>query len=136
MKPIDYLKAAGTALLLQVLNVAISFPVVGIWRALFEPQTPPQEVALRVAPWSSHLIGPVLFFAAAWALARRRPDRNGLAMALAVWAAYLLLEAASSAAYPRGLAMLLTLTFAVSMGVKLAAAVLGAALARRPRAVS
>ncbi|MFC3080607.1 hypothetical protein ACFODL_21110 [Phenylobacterium terrae] len=131
MKPIDYPKAAGAALLLMVLNVAISFPVVGVWRALFEPQTPPQEVALRIAPWSSHLVGPLLFFAAAWLLARRRPERNGLAMAAAVCVFYVLLEAASLAAYPGGPAMLLTLAFGVSMAAKAAAAFAGAALARR-----
>jgi hypothetical protein len=131
VKPIDYLKAAGTALLLLILNVAISFPVVGVWRALFEPQTPPQEVALRIAPWSSHLVGPVLFFAAAWLLARRRSERNGLAMAGAVCAFYVLLEAASVTGYPDGPAMLLTLTFALAMAAKVAAALLGAVLARR-----
>jgi hypothetical protein len=136
MRRIDYLKAAGTALLLLILNVAISFPVVGAWRALFEPTSPPQAVALRVAPWSSHLIGPILFFAAAWLLARRRPERNALAMAIAICAFYVLLEAASLAAYPSGPAMLLTLTFVAAMSAKVAAALLGAGLARRrPAAV-
>lgn len=134
MRPIDYLKAAGAALVLMILNVAISFPVVGAWRALFEPTAPPHEVALRIAPWSSHLVGPVLFFAAAWLLARRRPERNGPVMAAAVCAFYVLIEAASVAGYPGGPALLLTLTFALSMGAKLAAALLGAALARRREA--
>lgn len=134
MKPSDFLKAAGTALLLLILNVAISFPVVGVWRAIFEPQAPPQEVALRIAPWSSHLVGPLLFFAAAWLLARRRPERNGLAMAGVICAFYVLLEAVSVAGHPGGPALLLTPTFGLAMSAKVAAALLGAALARRRRA--
>src|SRR5262245_54782042 len=95
MKPTDYLKAAGVGLLVLVLTMALSFPMVFVYATFIEPgheQAFYNDAALWIAPWSSHVFGPVLFFLFNWLMARRRPQRNAMAFAAATIVLYLIID--------------------------------------------
>lgn len=133
MGPADYLKAAAVGTFAVILNVAASVPVILVWRFLVIPGRPDAAYAdlpQRIAPWSSHILGPAIFLAVVWLFSRRRPQRNAWLFAIAVWAAY--------AAFDLGLASMVTGSSALvrpemllSLVTKLGAALAGAWLATR-----
>jgi hypothetical protein len=58
------LKAAGVGLGVMVLTVAASFPMVFVYATFIEPGHPRafyNDAAQWIAPWSSHVFGPILF---------------------------------------------------------------------------
>jgi hypothetical protein len=129
MKPWDYAKAVGVALLLLVLNVLLSIPVILFYSLVIDPGHPREyydKAALKIAPWCSHLTGTALFFIAGYFLTKRKPERNGLSFAVAFTALYALIDAATV-----GFAGILSVEFGLSMLAKLAAALGGALLAMR-----
>lgn len=90
MTAIDFVKAIGVAFGILVVNVAISFAVVAAYSVWVEPghDAAHYEAAAQwIAPWSSIAFGWLLFFIAC-AVLSRRPERNALAFALTVFAAY------------------------------------------------
>jgi hypothetical protein len=134
MSALDYAKALGVAVLLMALNVGAAFAVMAVYGDVLEPGRDPafyQEAAQRIAPWSSVVVGVVLFFGAGWLFVRRRPQRSALGFALTFALIYVALDLAillaADAAGARSMAGLI----AASMLSKLAAALGGAALARR-----
>lgn len=131
MGPMDFLKALGVALLILVLNVAISFGVMWVYGNFIEIGHPPsfyQEAAQRIAPWSSLIAGAVLFFLAGWEFAKRKPERNGLVFAAAVAAIYVAVDVAIIAA--AGALTALGAIVWASMITKMIAALAGAYMAR------
>jgi hypothetical protein len=131
MKPIDFVKAAGVAIGLLVLNVLIAILVVFAYSIFIEPGHPREyydEAALRIAPWCSHTAGTALFFAAGYLFARRRPERNGFLFAAATTALYVIIDAASV-----GFAGVFGIEFALSKLAKLLAALAGAWLATKKK---
>jgi hypothetical protein len=131
MTGLDFAKALGVALLLMVLNVAAAFGVVAIYSIFILPGRDEafyQAAAQTIAPWSSVFVGIVLFFAAGWFFAKRRPARNGILFALSFALIYIALDVAIIAAVG-GLTQL-GLIVALSFASKLAAATGGARLAR------
>lgn len=95
MKPIDYLKAAAVGVAVMALTVAASFPMVAFYATYVEPGHPQSfynQAATWIAPWSSHVLGPILFFAFNYWLARRNLDRNPITFAAATIALYLLID--------------------------------------------
>ena len=133
----DFLKAFGIAFAVLVLTLAASYPMVAVYAWLVAPGQPQEfyiAAAQWIAPWSSHVLGPVLFFAFNYWLARRRPERNALAFAAASIAAYVLIEAGSLVLLDVAIAPAALLTMSLSLAGKLAAALLGArAGSRRAR---
>lgn len=133
MKLIDYLKAAGIGLTVMVLTVAASFPMVFIYAQFIAPghsQPFYNEAATWIAPWSSHVLGPLLFFIFNFWLARRRPERHAIAFAALTVALYALIDFGMMLAFVPP-STLLTMPVALSLAGKLAAALGGAWCARR-----
>lgn len=135
MRPIDYLKAGGLGLAVMALTIAASFPMVFVYATFVEPghpQTFYNEAAKWIAPWSSHILGPILFFAFNYWLARRRPERNASAFAAATIGLYILIDFGISLAFVPAAAFF-TPTVALSLAAKLSGALAGAWLgSRRP----
>jgi hypothetical protein len=131
MTGFDFLKAAGVALLLMVLNVVVAFGVVWAYSVFIEPghdEAFYQAAAQRIAPWSSVVAGAFLFFGAGWLFAKRKPARNGLLFAAVVVGIYAAIDVSIIAA--SGALASLGLIVALSMATKLGAALFGAQLAR------
>jgi hypothetical protein len=136
MKPIDYLKAAGVALAVLTLTVAASFPMVFFYATFIEPGHPQafyNEAAKWIAPWSSHVLGPILFFAFNHRLARRNAERNAMAFAAATIGMYVLIDFGMTLPFAHASAFL-TPTVALSLAAKLTGALAGAWLGARERA--
>lgn len=136
MTPIDFAKAAGLGVLLVIVNLLILVVIVFAYAQLIEPGHPNgyyNPVAVRIGAWSGPIGGAVLLFSAAYVMARRRPQRNALAFAGVLWAAYAAVDVALGAPMA-GLAALFTPLLAFSLGLALAGALAGAYLAARRRA--
>lgn len=135
MKPIDYLKAAGLGLAVMALTIAASFPMVFVYATFIEPGHPQafyNESAKWIAPWSSHILGPILFFAFNYSLARRRPERNASAFAVATIGLYILIDFGMSLVFVPAIAFFRP-AVALSLVAKLSGALAGAWLGKRAR---
>lgn len=135
MKPIDYLKAAGVGVAVMALTVAASFPMVTFYAAFVEPGHPQSfynHAATWIAPWSSHILGPILFFTFNYWLARRNPDRNPVALAVATIALYFLIDFGMMLPFMPASAFFNT-TVALSMTAKAIGAVSGGLIGKRRR---
>jgi len=131
MRPIDFGKAGLAGLLVLILNLLATTAVVFAWAMLVEPgksQEYYNALAPRIGAVTGPLGGVILMFAAAHLLARRRPGRNAIAFAAAVWVAYALLDLAIGLPM-MALADLLTVRLALSLLAALAGGLTGAALA-------
>ena len=129
MKPIDFVKAAGTAVALLVTNVLIAVLAVTVYATFIEPGHAAEfydEAALRIVPWSCHIIGTPLFFVAIWFLTARRPARNAYVFATVVVVLYAVIDAASV-----GFSGVWELYFALSMLLKLLASLAAAYVGSR-----
>lgn len=132
MSILSYVKAAGVALALLVLNVAAAFGVMAIYGHFIEVGREAsfyEQAAQRIAPWSSVFVGAVLFFLAAWFFGVRKPERSALQFALAFTAFYCLVDIVILAA--TGNLGVQVGIIALSLGTKFAAAFAGARVARR-----
>ena len=94
-KAVDVAKAFVAAIVIMAANVAISYVVVAVYAYVIEPGHPNEfyeAAAQEIAPWSSVIAGVFLFFGAGYLFARRRPERNAVFFAAAIWASYLVIE--------------------------------------------
>ncbi len=131
MGVVEFLKAAGTAVAILVVNVAISFGVVAAYSVFFDPghNAPYYEAAAQwIAPLSSIAFGWLLFFLATLVMSQR-PDRNALLFALTAFAVYAAIDLGLMGAMG-GLSFLAP-TIALSLSSKLAGAIGGVWVARR-----
>ena len=127
MKPIDFAKAAGVALVILIINVIISILVVLFYSFFINPGHPRayyDEAAKWIAPWCSYIGGTALFLIAGYYFARHNPARNPFLFALTFTLLYMIIDGATVKFkgifnWQEGLAML----------VKLLAALAGAYLA-------
>ena len=129
MKPIDFAKAAGVAVVILVVNVAIAILVVLVYSLFIDPGHPREyydKAALRIAPWCSHTAGTALFLVAGYWCARRRPVRNGYLFAAAFTVLYAVIDGATV-----GFVGFFAVAFLLSMVAKFGAAMLGAFLGGR-----
>lgn len=129
MRPIDIAKAAGLGLLILALDLAIAFCVVWAFSLWIEPGHPRSyyvAAAPDISTASTRIAGPLLFALFVWLFSRRRPQRDPFLFAAAVFAAYVALDGAT--VLFKGFFVPAVL---ITMALKLAGAVAGAALARR-----
>jgi hypothetical protein len=134
MTPIDVLKAAGIGLAVLALTLALSYPMVALYAYFIEPGHPQTfyvEAAQSIAPWSSHVFGPILFFAFNYWLARRSPERNAMAFAAASIVAYIVIDWGLVLGMGLSLGVMLTTSVALSLCAKVLGAFAGAHLGGR-----
>ena len=132
MKPLDFTRAAGLAVAIMIINVLLSVVVIAVYSYAIAPGHDAafyEAAAPRIAPWSSVTLGAPLFFGAAYWSARRRPDRNALAFAGAIFLVYAAIDVTVvlAAGGPEGQIGVVLL----SLGTKLAAALGGASIGTR-----
>jgi hypothetical protein len=136
MKPMDVLAALGIAVSVLALTLAASYPMVGFYATFVEPGHPHQfyvDAAQWIAPWSSHILGPILFFGLnAWH-ARRAKRGSPYIFALGSIAIYAVVDLGSLPLMGFSLLPALNLTMGLSLLVKTAGALLGASLGARRR---
>jgi hypothetical protein len=92
MKPIDYLKAAGLGVAVLSANLLLLTLLVTVYSQTMVRDRAPEfynQLAMDMGQWSGPIGGAVLMFLATYLLGRRRPERNALAFAVAVFAACL-----------------------------------------------
>lgn len=131
MQPVDYLRAALVGVGVLVVTLLASIPMVAVYAHFINPGQPQavyDAAALRIAPWSSHVIGPLLFLWWNYRGAMRRPGRNAIAFAGASVVCFVLADVASVVPVGLTIASALTRTFFLSLCVKTAGALLGARL--------
>ena len=131
MKPTDYAKAAGIAILVLIVDV-IAIGVVSFYAAFLNPGHPKDYYAgaagISIARRSTRIVGTALMFGTAWLCARRSPNRNAYAFAITLTAVYALLDGASVR-----FAGVFTGGFAFTIGLKLIGSLVGALMAVRAR---
>lgn len=132
LKPVDYAKALAVAVAVLVVTLAASFPMVAFYAYFIEPGHPQAfytDAAQWIAPWSSHVLGPLLFFGFNFWLARRNPARNAVAFAVAAIVAYVIVDVGLVFLGGYDIRAVLTPVFGLSLAAKLAGALLGARFA-------
>ena len=132
----DYAKALGAAFLIMVLNVAISYLAVAVYSYVINPGHDTayyESVAMPIILGSAILAGLVLFFISGYFFTKRKPERNAMHFAVAIWVGYVLIEALSIAAAGTDGAELksMTVILGTSLITKLIAIIAGVKLAAR-----
>jgi hypothetical protein len=128
MKPLDHLIALGFAFIVLIGTMALSFPMVAVYRYAIEPGHPTEfymEAANWIAPWSSHIFGPLLFFGLNYQAAKQ-PGRNAMVFAAMTIVFYVLVDFGMLPLMSYDLLATLTLSMLVSLVAKTVAAFLGA----------
>lgn len=101
MTLIDFIKAAGLAVLVLASNLLLTVLAVFIYSLAIEPGHPAayyNAMAPRIGAWTGPAGGVLLMLLAAYVFGRRRPARNALAFAAAVFVFYVLLDVGSGLA--------------------------------------
>lgn len=142
MKPADFVKALGVAILVMAVDLACAFAAVSVWAILTGQQglTPADPRVIEISSLSTRICGPLLFALFVWTFQRRRPDRSGLGFALAAFGFYLLIDwgvgAAAAKADPHAPSAAETMlqpAVLATMALKLLGALVGAWFARPRR---
>ena len=131
MKPMEFVRAAGLAFVVLIVDVLLAVAVVYVWGKSQQPGHPEifyQTAAISLARGSTRIAGTAMIFIAAWAAARKRPPPQAYYFALALVCFYAFLDGASISFVD-----FFNLGIALSMALKLAAALAGAALGVRQR---
>lgn len=131
MQPLDYLRAALVGVGVLVVTLLASIPMVAVYAHFINPGQPQavyDAAALWIAPWSSHVIGPLLFLWWNYRGAVRRPGRHAIAFAGASVVSFVIVDVASVVPFGLTMSSALTRTFFLSLCVKAAGALLGARL--------
>ncbi len=132
MKPVDFVKALGVAILVMALDLVCAFLWVSAWVILNsppQPLSPTDPLVIELSSLSTRICGPILFALFVWLFSRRRPDRSAWAFGLAVFGFYFLIDWGMVGF--RGVWEPVAL---MAMVLKLLGALVGAWLARRGRA--
>lgn len=136
MEALDIPKALGVAVAVLVITLAASFPMVAFYAFVIEPGHPQEfynEAAQWIAPWSSHILGPVMFFAFNFWLAKRSTRRNALLFAAATVVLYTVVDLSTLPMIGLPIAAAFTVPFGLSLVGKAAGAFLGAYHGTRSR---
>jgi hypothetical protein len=136
---LDYLKALGVAVAALAITLAASFPMVAFYAYFIEPGHPQEfynEAAKWIAPWSSHILGPLVFFAFNYWLARQSPERNAMLFAAATIVFYVIVDWSMLPMMGVPIAAALTVSVLLSLVGKAIGAFLGAYLGSHNRKAS
>lgn len=136
MKAADLFKALAVAIAVLILTLAASFPMVAFYAFVIEPGHPQEfynEAARWIAPWSSHVLGPLLFLLFNFWLAKRSPQRNATLFAAATIVLYTIVDLGTLPMMGLPIAAALTVPVGVSLLGKAAGAFLGAYWGSRVR---
>ncbi len=131
MKPVDFVRALGVAILAMVLDILCAVAVVSVWTLVNRPDHPlatTDPIVVDLSTQSTRICGPIILALLVWLFSRKRPDRNVWAFAAAVFGFYLLVD--------WGMVAFQGMLEPVALGIaalKLAGALVGAWLARRSR---
>ena len=139
MVGLDYLKALGVAVAALAITLAASFPMVAFYAYFIEPGHPQEfynEAAQWIAPWSSHILGPLVFFAFNYWLARQSPERNAMLFAAATIVFYVIVDWSMLPMMGIPIAAMLTVAVLFSLVGKAIGAFLGAYLGSHNRKAS
>lgn len=134
MQPLDFLRAALVGVGVLVATLVASVPMVAVYAHVIDPGHPQavyDAAAQRIAPWSSHIFGPLLFLWWNYRGAVRWPRRDAMVFAWASLASYLIADMASVVIFGLTFSSVLTVTFFISLAAKTAGALLGARLGSR-----
>jgi zinc transporter ZupT len=129
----EFVRAAGLAFVVLILDILLAVGVVYVWgksQQRGHPEIFYQTAAISLARWSTRIAGTAVIFIAAWAAARKRPSPQAYYFALALVCFYAFLDGASI-----GFVDFFNLGSALTMALKLAATLAGAALGVRQRTV-
>ena len=136
MQPIDFLRALALGLVVLIGTLLGSVLMVAFYAYVINPGHPQavyNAAAVWIAPWASHVLGPLLFLWGNYRGAVRKPQRNAMAFAGASIIGYVILDMASVPLFGTTFATVLTLTFFLSLGGKTAGALIGAWLGGKAR---
>jgi len=134
MSVVDAFKALGVAVGVLAITLAASYPMVAFYAFFVEPGHPQEfyaDAALWIAPWSSYVLGPLLFFAFNYWLAKRSPKRHAMLFAAVTVILYAAVDLSMLPMMGIPVVAALTVPFGLSLGTKAAAAFLGAYLGAR-----
>ena len=136
MKPTDIAKALGVAVLIMVINVAISYLAVAVYAYVINPGHDAafyESAAEPIIIGSAILAGLVLFFIAGYFFTKRKPERNAIKFAVAIWVGYFLIEAITLGAVGTDVRELMSMlgVLGTSLITKLIAVIAGAKLVAR-----
>lgn len=134
MSTSDYLRAAIVGFAVFAGTLLLSIPMVAVYAHLINPGHSSEfysQAAMWIAPWSSHIGGPILFF---WLTRRhtsRHPRTNAAAFALAAIVSYAVLDLSSVPLFGLSISTVVTMTFLLSLAGKSVAALAGALIGSR-----
>ena len=132
MKPMEFVRAAGLAFVVLIIDVVLAVAVVYLWgksQHAGHPEIFYQTGAIAIQRASTRILGSSLIFFAAWAAARKRAAPQAYLFAAALVLFYAFLDGASVA-----FEHFFNASMALTLALKLLAAFAGAKLAIHQRA--
>ncbi len=139
MKLKNYIQALGVALVTIMITVIVSFPMVTFYAYVIEPghdQEFYEDAAQWIAPWSSYILGPILFYIFNYWLTRRSVNRNNMFFAIMTIVFYIAVECFMLLAMDIDVRdVLFTLNGIFWISIKLVGALLGAYFGQRNKNV-
>jgi zinc transporter ZupT len=132
MKAMEFVRAAGLAFVVLIVDVVLAVAVVYLWGKTQQhghSEVFYQTGAASIQRWSTRIVGTGLIFFAAWAAARKRPPRQAYVFAIALVFFYAFLDGASVA-----FEHFFDASMGISLALKLLASLAGVGLATRRRA--
>ena len=133
---LDYLKALGVGFAVLLITLAASYPMVTFYAYFVEPgysQDFYVAAAQWIAPWSSHILGPLIFFVFNYWMAKRVAKRNAIMFAVATIVFYIIVDLGMLPFVGAPITVGLNLTSGLSLIVKIFGALLGAYFGSRSR---
>ena len=133
-------KALGVAVFVMLLTMAASFPMVAFYASFIEPGHPPEyyrDAALWIAPWSSYILGPVLFFVCIFWLVKKQRIAKPVLFAVYSFFYYMLIDLVIlPVLFNIPFSALLSVGVVLSLVTKLLAALSGAWMADKQQSQS
>lgn len=130
----DCCRAMAVGFVVFAGTLLLSIPMVAVYAHLINPGHSAefyQGAAMWIAPWSSHIGGPLLFFWLTRRYTSRQPRTNAVAFAAAAIVSYVAIDLSSVPIFGVTLSTVLTMTFGISLTGKSVAAFAGAILGSR-----
>jgi hypothetical protein len=139
MRSLDYCRSFIVGFAVVLGTLLLSIPMVAVYAHLINPGQPTETyhgAATWIAPWSSHIGGPMIFFWLNRREAGRHPQTNAVAFAWATIGSYVVIDLLSVPLFGLALSAVVTMPFVGSLAVKAAAALAGALVGSRRSATA